>query len=64
MGKYYSVDEVAKGIEGLPPISKTTLRNLRLHRKLKFTKIGGKTFYTFKWIEAYIKSNTVESKTA
>lgn len=64
MEKYYTADEVENGIEGLPPISKTTLRNLRLHRKLKYTKLGNKTFYLKSWIEEYLLNNIVETRTA
>lgn len=58
--KYYTADEVAEGIEGLLPISKTTLRNLRQLRKITFSKIGNKTVYKKEWIEDYINGNTVK----
>ncbi len=63
MKKYYTSAEVASGIENLPEISSTTLRNLRMKRKLKYTKIGGKCMYQKEWIEDYIRSNIVQVNT-
>jgi len=64
MKKYYTTEEVEKGIEDLPAISKTTLRTLRQFRKLKYTKLGNQCLYTKEWIEEYLNSNIVEAKTA
>ncbi len=58
--QYYTVDEVEKGIDGLMPISRTTLRNLRSKRKIKFSKRGRDTIYMRKWVEDYLLSNVVE----
>lgn len=60
MKEYYTTEEVAKGIDGLLPISKTTLRNLRTARKIKFSKVGNQCVYKKEWIENYINGNVVE----
>jgi len=60
MKKYYTADEVEKGIDELPPISNTTLRNLRLQKKIKFTKVGNKCLYKKEWIEEYLEANIRE----
>jgi len=62
MQKYYTSEELQKGIDGLPKINKTTQRNLRLHRRLKYTKLGRNCLYTKEWVEEYLKSNIVEVK--
>jgi hypothetical protein len=60
---YYTVEEVIKGdIDGIPPISKITLRNLRSSKKIKYTKIGRKTFFKKIWILEYLESNIHEVK--
>jgi len=64
MEKYYTADELEKGIDGLPKINKTTQRNLRLHRKITYTKSGRNCVYKKEWIEAYLDSNIVEAKSA
>lgn len=61
MEKYYTSDELENGIDGLPSISKTTQRNLRLHRKIKYTKLGRNCVYTKTWIQEYLDSNIVET---
>lgn len=61
MTKFYTTEEVEAGIEGLPKISKTTLRNLRQNRKIKFTKLGNSCLYTKEWILEYLEVNTVET---
>lgn len=58
MKKYYNSQEVEKGIDDLPPIPKNTLRNLRLQKRIKFTKVGNKALYKKEWIEEYLESNT------
>jgi len=60
MKTYYTADEVSKGIEELPPIKQTTLRNLRQQKRIKYTKIGKDCVYKKSWVEDYINSNTVE----
>jgi len=60
MKTYYTTEEVAKGIDGLLPISEVTLRNLRQKRKIKYTKIGNKCAYKKEWLEEYINKNVVE----
>lgn len=57
---YYTTDEIAKGLDDLPPITKTTLRNLRSARKLKYSKIGNQCVYKKEWVQAYIDNNIVE----
>lgn len=64
MKKYYTTEEVAKGVGELPPITATTLRNLRAARKIKYTKLGNQCVYTIEWIEDYLRKNTVEPITA
>jgi len=64
MEKYYTTDEIAKGVDELPPISKTTLRNLRGLRKIKYTKLGNNCIYKKSWILDYLKKNEVDVKTA
>lgn len=60
--KYYTSDELENGIENIPPISKTTQRNLRLNRKIKYTKLGRNCVYKLSWIIEYLESNEVNSK--
>ncbi len=64
MKKYYTSEEIEKGVGDLPPISRTTLNNLRAARKIKYTKLGNTCVYTIEWIEDYLKKNTVEPITA
>ncbi|MBE0492670.1 MAG: helix-turn-helix domain-containing protein [Sulfurospirillum sp.] len=58
--EYYTTEEVSKGIDGLLPISKTTLRNLRTARKIKFSKVGNVCVYKKQWIQDYIDKNEVQ----
>lgn len=58
--EYYTTDEVAKGIDGLPPISKNTLRSLRQKRAIKYSRIGTYCVYHRSWVEDYINKNIVE----
>ncbi|OHD99621.1 MAG: hypothetical protein A2W82_05485 [Sulfurimonas sp. RIFCSPLOWO2_12_36_12] len=58
--QYYTTEEVSQGIDGLLPISKTTLRNGRQKRIIKFSKIGNQCVYKREWIEDYINRNVVE----
>lgn len=60
MKKYYTTEEVTKGVGEIPPINKTTLRNLRAARKLKYSKIGNQCVYKIEWLQEYINSNVVE----
>lgn len=60
MKEYYTTEEVAKGIDGLLPISKTTLRNLRLKRRIRFSKVGNVCVYKKEWIQDYIDKNEVQ----
>lgn len=60
MKEYYTTEEVAKGIDGLLPISKTTLRNLRLKRRIRFSKVGNECVYKKEWIQEYIDKNEVQ----
>jgi hypothetical protein len=59
---YYSSEDLEQGIDGLPSISTVTLRNLRSSKKIKYTRIGRKTYYKKEWIEAYINSNIRSAK--
>ena len=60
MKVYYTSEEVSRGVNELPPISKNILRNLRINKKIKYTKIGKECVYRKSWIEDYINSNIVE----
>lgn len=62
-GKFYTSEEVEKGIDGIQSISQVTLKNLRTKRKLQYTKIGTKVYYRKEWIEDYINSNIREAIT-
>lgn len=69
MKKYYSSEDVAKGIkidgeEIIPPISATTLRNARQKRQLKYCKISRECRYTLEWLQEYIDRTIVDVKTA
>ena len=64
MEKYYTAEEIAIGIDELPKISKTTLRNLRQARRLKYSKLGNICVYKKSWILDYLKKNEVDVKTA
>lgn len=58
--KFYTNKELEKGIDGIPSITNTTLRNLRQHKKIKYTKIGRECIYKRSWILDYLKKNEVE----
>ena len=60
---FYTSEEISKGIDGIPIISKTSLRNLRNNRKITYTKISGICVYKREWIEDYINSNIRPAKT-
>jgi len=67
MKKYYTGKEVSQGIildgiEIIPPISETTLRNARQHRQIMFSRLSRKTIYTVPWLQAFIDRNIVEVK--
>jgi hypothetical protein len=57
---YHTGEEIANGIDGLRPIKKTTLKNLRNARKIKYTKIGNECVYKKEWIEEYLERNEVQ----
>lgn len=60
---YYSSEDLEHGIDGLPSISTVTLRNLRSSKKIKYTRIGRKTYYKKEWIEDYLNSNIRPAQT-
>lgn len=63
MKKYYSGEEIEKGkMEGIDAgiITEQLLMNLRSSRKICYTKIGGKCYYTKEDIESYIERNKVK----
>lgn len=60
MKEYYTTEEVASGADGIPKIRKTTLRNLRSTRKIRFSKIGNECVYKKEWIQEYIDKNEVQ----
>lgn len=62
--QYYTTEEVAAGVDGIPKIKKTTLRNLRQARKIKYTKIGNECVYRKEWIQEYLDRNEVSPMTA
>lgn len=57
--KFYTNKELEKGIDGIPPISSITLRNLRQRKSLRYTKIGKSCVYKRIWILEYLKKNEV-----
>ena len=62
--KYYTAQEIEDGM--MPCIdagifTKQLIQNLRASRKLSYTKIGGKAYYTEDDIEEYIAKNRVKS---
>jgi len=62
--KYYTAQEIEDGM--MPCIdagifTKQLLQNLRGQKKLSYTKIGGKTYYTIEDIEEYIGRNRIKS---
>ena len=62
--KYYTAEEIEKGLmQGIDKgiFTKQLIQNLRASRKLSYTKIGGKTYYTEDDIEEYIAKNRVKS---
>lgn len=61
MDKYYNNKELADGVDGLPPINEVTLRNLRFHRKIRYTKLGRQCIYKRAWILEYLERNEVAS---
>lgn len=62
MDKYYKNEDLMNGIDGIPPISEVTLRNLRSLRKIKYTKLGRKCVYKRSWILEYLEKNEVSTK--
>lgn len=62
--QYYTTEEVSKGVDGLPKIKKTTLRNLRQTRQIRYTKIGNECAYKKEWIQEYLDKNEVQPITA
>lgn len=60
MKQYFTSDEIIQGIKDLPPIPKNTLRNLRLQKKIQYTKVGNKCLYKKEWVENYLNSNIVK----
>lgn len=61
MNQYYSNKNIEKGVDGLPEISKVTLRNMRKDG-LKYIKIGRSIFYKKEWIEDYLNGNIRPAK--
>lgn len=67
MRRYFSGKEVNKGIvidgiEVIPPISETTLRNARQKRQIKYTRISRECKYQLEWLEDFLNRNIVEVK--
>ncbi|MGE4455435.1 MAG: hypothetical protein AB7E13_00695 [Arcobacteraceae bacterium] len=62
MDKYYKTEDLVNGIDGIPPINEVTLRNLRLHRKIRYTKLGKNCVYKRSWILEYLEKNEVATK--
>lgn len=58
--EYYTTEEVAAGVDGIPKIKKTTLRNLRQLRKIRYTKVGNECVYKKEWIQEYLDRNEVQ----
>jgi len=61
---YYTAEEIEEGM--MPGVdagifTKQLLQNLRGQKKISYTKIGGKTYYTIEDIEEYINRNRIKS---
>lgn len=59
---WISPQEVAMGVNGLPPIPVKTQNTLRSKRKIKYAKIGRRVVYKLEWIEDYINNNIREPR--
>lgn len=63
MKKYFSGEDIEKGkMEGIDAgiITEQLLMNLRSSKKICYTKIGRKCYYTREDIETYIERNKVK----
>ena len=60
--KYYTAEEIEEGkMEGIDKgiFTKQLIQNLRAAKKISYTKIGGRTYYTREDIQEYIAKNRV-----
>lgn len=55
--KYYTAKQLQDGADRLPIFTASTLRNARLHKKLKYTKVGRECVYRRDWVLDYLKQN-------
>lgn len=62
MDKYYKTQDLVTGVDGIPPISEVTLRNLRLQRKIRYAKLGRECVYKRSWILEYLEKSEVGTK--
>lgn len=62
LDKYYKTKDLEKGVDEFPPISQITLKNLRMNKKIKYTKFGRECIYKRSWILEYLEKNIVEIK--
>ncbi len=53
--KYYTKEELIKGIDGLPKFTNIILRNARQRNDIKYTKVGRSCVYRRDWILDYLK---------
>jgi len=63
MKKYFTGEEIEAGkMEGIDAgiFNQQLLQNLRSRRKISWTKIGGKCYYTLEDIQKYIDANKVK----
>ncbi len=63
MKKYYTGEEIENGkMEGIDAgiFTQQLLQNLRSKRRIAWTKIGGKCYYTREDIQKYIDRNKVK----
>jgi hypothetical protein len=58
--EYFTTNEIAQGLEGLPPINIATMRNLRLKKRIRYTKVGNECMYKKEWIQEYLDRNEVQ----
>jgi hypothetical protein len=61
--EWLTPQDIADGINGLPPIPIKTQNTLRSKRKVKYTKVGRRVVYKKEWWEEYIEQHTREPKT-
>jgi len=49
--------DLEEGIEGFPPLPKTTLAKARKNQELEWLKVGREIVYKKEWIQKWLNSN-------